>query len=88
MDNKRKITAAISAVINYMQDEEAALYLNAAMAAQVPAMISPALAEPPLLTVPALTTGCSAPASLWGTSGRQSQMQLRNLMQLRAFNRF
>jgi hypothetical protein len=87
MNHKKKITAAISAVINYIQDEEAALYLNAAMA-QVPAMSSPALAEPPMLTIPALTTGCSAPASFWGASGRQSQMQLRNLMQLRAFNRF
>jgi hypothetical protein len=87
MDHKKKITAAISAVIHYIQDEETALYLNAAMVA-VPTMTSPALAEPPMLTVPALTTTCSAPTSLWGTSGRQSQMQLRNLMQLRAFNRF
>lgn len=88
MDHKKKITAAISAVINYIQDEEAALYLAAAMAPPVQALTSQALAEPPLLTIPALTTPCSAPASLWGASGRQSQMQLRNLMQLRAFNRF
>ena len=32
--------------------------------------------------------GTGAPMNLWGLSGRQSMMQLRNLMQLRAMGRF
>ncbi len=32
--------------------------------------------------------GAGAPVNLWGLSGRQSMMQLRNLMQLRALSRF
>ncbi len=31
------------------------------------------------------TSPLSAPVKLWGVSGRQEQMHLRNLMQLRAF---
>ncbi len=31
--------------------------------------------------------GAGAPVNLWGLSGRQSMMQLRNLMQLRAMSR-
>jgi hypothetical protein len=77
MDDKKKITAAISAVINYIQEEEAAICMESAMA--------PNPAITPL--TPAQTSLRSALPSLWGTSGRQSQMQLRNLMQLRAFNR-
>lgn len=89
MENRKKITAAISAVISYIQDEEAALYFQSA-AASVPATAVPAnslvsLTQDPAM--PALAPPLTAPASLWGASGRQSQMQLRNLMQLRAFNR-
>lgn len=32
--------------------------------------------------------GSGVPQNLWGLSGRQSMMQLRNLMQLRALSRF
>jgi hypothetical protein len=28
----------------------------------------------------------AAPAKLWGMSGRQAQMQMRNLIQMRTFN--
>lgn len=90
MENRKKITAAISAVINYIQDEDAAIYLQSAVAS-VPAMTAPAKSPVPVTQVPAmpaLIPPSPAPTSLWGASGRQSQMQLRNLMQLRAFNRF
>jgi len=66
MDRNKKIAAAISGVMAYLQEEEAVLGAQpAASAAQQP--VGP-------------------PPSLWGPSGRQSQMQLRNLMQLRVFH--
>jgi len=73
MEDNKRITAAIAAVMNYIQAEEEALRMQAAMAekAQIPA------------AVPA-STGAFKP---WGISGRQTQMQLRNLMQLRTFQR-
>ncbi len=67
MDDKKKITAAVSAVMAYIRgEEEAAMQLNMT-------------AAPELKTVP------PAPVKLWGVSGRQTQMQMRNLMQMRAF---
>ncbi len=30
----------------------------------------------------------SAPVKLWGVSGRQAQMQMRNMMQMKAFHGF
>jgi hypothetical protein len=69
MDRDKKIAAAISGVMAYLQEEEAAL-----AAAQ-------------LAAAPAIKTAMGPPPGLWGPSGRQSQMQLRNLMQLRAFHR-
>jgi hypothetical protein len=71
MENRKKMIAAISAVMGYLQEEEAALSMQLAAAEMVPPRISSTLAPP----------------SLWGVSGRQSQMQLRNLMQLRTFTR-
>jgi hypothetical protein len=71
MENRKKIIAAISAVMGYIQEEEAAISMQPVAVEAGPAAVSSAL-EPP---------------SLWGVSGRQSQMQLRNLMQLRAFTR-
>lgn len=96
MDKSKKITAAISAVVNYIQEEEAAIYMQSVMA-QAQAMATPAPEEIPVQPAPTpmqepstprlIPLTMAAPASLWGASGRQSQMQLRNLMQLRAFNR-
>jgi hypothetical protein len=36
---------------------------------------------------PAVETAAPAGPNLWALNGRQTQMQLRNLMQLRAFGR-
>jgi hypothetical protein len=84
MDTREKITAAISAVINYIQEEEAAIYMQSMMA-QEELLVQPPPAS--ATAAPPLGLPVSSPVSLWGASGRQSQMQLRNLMQLRAFNR-
>ena len=64
-DNQKKIAAAIAAVMQYLQEELAALQFAA----------------------PAAETAAPAGPNLWALNGRQTQMQLRNLMQLRAFGR-
>ncbi len=72
MKNKKKIAAA-SAVLAYIKEEEE---VAGAMAMQA----HTGAQEP------------QAPAyqqiSMWGMSGRQTQMQLRSMMQLKAFHGF
>ena len=72
MNDKKKITAAISGVLHYLRTEQEAL----AMSSTLPTGRQPSLSAehgPPLLFKP------------WGVSGRQAQMQVRNLMQMRTF---
>ncbi len=73
MTDDKKVTAAIAAVMSYIQDEEA-LSMQATMSGmpQAPA-VSAALAMDTVKP--------------WGMSGRQAQMQMRNLMQMRTFQR-
>jgi len=73
MTNDKKITAAIAAVMSYLQDEEA-VSAQAAMSGMPQATGAPA----------ANATNLIKP---WGMSGRQAQMQMRNLMQMRTFQR-
>ena len=74
MGNVRKSTAAISAVLQYIKAEEEAIAMESAMQTAQPRL--PMLAQQP------------APvAKPWGISGRQAQMQMRNLMQLRTFRK-
>ena len=72
MTDDKKKAAAIAAVMNYIQEE--ALGMQAAMAgvSQAPAVTAANVAN---LIKP------------WGMSGRQAQMQMGNLMQMRAFQR-
>lgn len=72
MENKKKITAAISAVMQYVKTEEEAAYMQS-------------LALPPEES--AMPVAAAAPVKLWGMSGRQAQMQMRNLMQMRTFKK-
>jgi len=69
MSDKKKITAAVSAVMSYLEEEAAAMAAPQEISAPVPGPVP------------------SAPVSFWGASGRQAQMQMRNLMQLKAFHR-
>ena len=71
MDNQKKISAAIAAVMHYIQEEEAILMQQAAMGGmlQAPSVPAPAAFSP------------------WSMNGRQTQMQMRNLMQMRTFQR-
>ena len=72
MEHAPKATAAIAAVLQYIKTEEEAIAMQAAMQTTQPQM--PMTAQQPAPTV-----------KPWGVSGRQAQMQMRNLMQLRTF---
>jgi hypothetical protein len=63
-ENNKKIAAATSAVLRYIQEKEI-IYTQPC----------PAAAHAP-----------SVKLRLWGLSGRQAQMQMRNLMQMKAFH--
>ncbi len=67
--DKKKMTAAMAAVMNYIQTEEEAICMTGVMPGGMPE----APCAPP------------APLKLWAVSGRQAQMQMRNLMQMKAF---
>jgi hypothetical protein len=71
MDNQKKICAAIAAVMHYIYEEEAVL-MQAPMGGR---------AQMPFVSAPAKDF------SPWRMNGRQAQMQMRNLMQMRAFQR-
>ena len=74
MEHAQKSAAAIAAVMQYIKIEEEAIAMQHALQA-APSQL-PQLTQPP------------APAvKPWGVSGRQAQMQMRNLMQLRTFRR-
>ena len=62
MDDQKKRTAAVSAVMAYIRMEE-----DRQRDTRTPAEVS-------------------GPHNLWGISGRQAQMQLRQMMQLKAFH--
>ena len=70
MENQKKISAAIAAVMHYIQEEEVMLMQQAAMGGmpQAPSVSAPTTAFSP-----------------WSMNGRQMQMQMRNLMQMRTF---
>ena len=69
MKTQKKISAAIAAVMEYIQEEEAALMQQAAWGG---------ITQTPI-TMPVMTV------KPWGLNGRQTLMQMRNLMQLRTF---
>ena len=71
MKDNKKYTAAIAAVTHYMRmGEEAILMQQAAMGG---------MPQAPAVSAPATAI------SPWSMNGRQSQMQMRNLMQMRTF---
>jgi len=69
MEERKKIAAA-AAVLNYIATEEEAICIQS-------------MAVPGVKPTPVPSAG--APVRLWGASGRQAQMQMRNLMQMRTF---
>ena len=71
MENTKHIAAAISAVMNYIHSEEEAICMQAMAAPSVAPVADAATVVPPV--------------RLWGVSGRQAQMQMRQMMQRRTF---
>ena len=74
MGNAQKSAAAIAAVLQYIKTEEEAIAMQFAMQAASPQM-------------PMFTRQPAPVFKPWGVSGRQAQMQMRNLMQLRTFRK-
>jgi len=74
MGDLKKATAATAAVLQYIKSEEEAIAMQFASYAGQPQM--PAIFQP-----------YAPQMKPWGLSGRQAQMQMRNLMQLRTFHR-
>ncbi|MGD8992852.1 MAG: hypothetical protein PVI00_15455 [Desulfobacterales bacterium] len=74
MGNDPKSAAAIAAVLQYIKTEEEAIAMHSAMAAPLPQMPASARQPAPVMKP-------------WGVSGRQAQMQMRNLMQMRTFRK-
>jgi hypothetical protein len=72
MEHDPKTAAAIAAVLQYIKTQEEAIAIQSAMQAAQTQM--PRFDQPSAATV-----------KPWGVSGRQAQMQMRNLMQLRTF---
>ncbi|MFY9707725.1 MAG: hypothetical protein WBV95_09195 [Desulfobacterales bacterium] len=70
MEIDKKMAAAIAAVMNYIESEEEMLVAQAA--AGRGGMQPPAPAPVAI--------------NLWGLSGRQAMMQMRNQMQMRGFH--
>ena len=71
MDSRKKQAAAITAVVSYLKTEQEAVAMQAAAAPYVEHLPGAHLAAPPL--------------KVWGISGRQAQMQIRNMMQMKTF---
>jgi len=70
MENRKKIAAAVFAVMNYITTEEEAVCVQT-------------MAAPEVEPIP--EAYAAAPVKLWGMSGRQTQMQIRNMMQMKIF---
>ena len=75
MKPDRKRAAAISAVAAYISAEEAAFAITEAEVETFPQAEAP------------LGDRSAAAMSIWSLSGRQQQMQMRNLMQMKALQR-
>ncbi len=75
MNDKKKKMAAIAAVTHYIKtQQEQAAYIQSQQAA-----------ESQVQTVETVVT--LKLMSMWGVSGRQQQMQVRNMVQMKAFHR-
>jgi len=71
MKDNKKVTAAIAAVTQYIRMEEETVLMQQAAMGGMP--------QAPSVSAPATAI------SPWSMNGRQTQMQMRNLMQMRTF---
>lgn len=75
MTDKKKKFAAIAAVANYIKSEQEAIAFSQSQGSHF-ASAMPETKKPTPLVM-----------NLWGISGRQQQMQMRSMMQMKAFRR-
>ena len=71
MEDNKKITAAISAVLSYIKNEEEAICINASMNRSA---------------LDKKLTQSSCIVNQWGISGRQTMMAMQNMMQMKSFH--
>jgi hypothetical protein len=76
MEKDKKIAAALAAVTAYIHSEQEALMMAAPVS-------QPGLAPAGPTPVEKIVIRDSNP---WGASGRQAQMQMRSLMQMKSFH--
>ncbi|MGD9044761.1 MAG: hypothetical protein PVG06_13665 [Desulfobacterales bacterium] len=74
MRDVKKAAAAISAVLLHIKAEEEAVAMQSAMQAQAAGPAMPLVSRAPTQVI-----------KPWALNGRQTQMQIRTLMQLRTF---
>jgi hypothetical protein len=74
MERDPKAAAAIAAVMQYIKSREEAIAIQSSLQAVQPQMQRFEQPSAPIVKP-------------WGVSGRQAQMQLRNLMQLKSFHK-
>ena len=74
MGDVKKAAAAVSAVLLYIKAEEEAIATQSAMQAQAAGPGMPMVSRAPTQFI-----------KPWALNGRQTQMQIRTLMQLRTF---
>ena len=75
MEIEKKRAAAVAAVTCYLKSEQEAAAMQA-VAAQ---------AAEQAQIVQAVEAAAAPPLKVWGISGRQAQMQMRNMIQMKTF---
>ncbi len=75
MEENKKMVAAVSAVLNYLKEEDEMKFI---------CMQNFAL---PGFPTPLNAPAASVAAGQWAISGRYDQMQMRTMMQMKAFHR-
>jgi hypothetical protein len=75
MEENKKMVAAVSAVLNYLKEEDEMKFICMQNFAQ------------PEVPTPLNAPAASVVAGQWAISGRYDQMQMRTMMQMKAFHR-
>ena len=76
--DKKKLAAAMAAVMTYIKtQEEAAAFAAAPAQSSADPVLQPEMLVQPQVAMP--------PVNTWGISGRQTQMQANTMMQMRMF---
>jgi hypothetical protein len=75
MEANKRMVAAVSAVLNYLKEEEEMAFICMQKFAQ------------PEVSIPSQAPSAPVTAGQWAVSGRYDQMQTRTMMQMKAFHR-